>query len=152
MTAGSRPVRGRALGVDLGSRRIGLAVTDTAGTMALPRTTLERSGDPERDRSVLVDVILDEGATTVVVGLPLSLDGSSGPAATAARKEAEALQALLEGHDVEVELFDERLTTVSAHQALAAGGVGGRRRRGVVDQTAAAVMLSAWLESVDGVR
>ena len=151
-TAGIRRFRGRALGVDLGSRRIGLAVTDSAGTMALPLTTLERSGGPEHDRNALVDIILEEGAATVVVGLPLSLDGSSGPAAEAARHEAEALQALLEGHGVEVQLFDERLTTVSAHQVLAAGGVGGRRRRGVVDQAAAAVMLSDWLESVDGAR
>jgi putative Holliday junction resolvase len=133
--------------VDLGARRIGIAVTDRAGTMALPRSTLERSGDPERDRRRLVDIILDEEVATVVVGLPLSLDGTSGPAASSARSEAEALRALLEGRGVEVQLFDERLTTVSAHQALAAGGVRQRDRRGVVDQTAAAVMLSAWLES-----
>ncbi len=152
MTEDTPGFRGRALGVDLGSRRIGIAVTDSAGTMALPRTTLERSGDSERDRGELVDLILEEGVVTVVVGLPLSLDGSKGPAASAARQEAEALQALLEGHDVEVRLFDERLTTVSAHQALAAGGVSERHRRGVVDQAAATVMLSAWLESVGGAR
>ncbi len=144
--------RGRALGVDLGSRRIGIAVTDSAGTMALPRTTLRRSGDLDRDRRAFVDLILEEEVATVVVGLPLSLDGSNGPAASAARQEAEALRVLLVGHDVEVQLFDERLTTVTAHEALAAGGVRERDRRGVVDRAAAAVMLSAWLETIGGAR
>jgi putative holliday junction resolvase len=142
--------RGRAVGIDLGSRRIGIAVTDSAGTMALPRTTLVRSGDPERDRRRLVDLVLDEQAVVVVVGLPLSLDGSRGRAADEAAREAEALGALLAPHHVAVELFDERLTTVSAHQALAAGGAGGRRRRQIVDRAAATVMLSAWLDSARG--
>ena len=98
-------------------------MTDSAGTMALPRTTLVRSGDPERDRRTLVELIIEEEAVTVVVGLPLSLDGSSGPAASAAEpKRPRRLRRLLETHGVEVQLFDERLTTVTAHQALAAGG------------------------------
>jgi putative Holliday junction resolvase len=82
----------------------------------------------------------------VVVGLPLSLDGSRGRAATEAAVEADALVALLAPHQVDVELFDERLTTVSAHQALSAGGAGGRQRRPIVDQAAATVMLEAWLD------
>jgi putative Holliday junction resolvase len=144
---GDAPIhRGRAVGIDLGSRRIGIAVTDSAGTMALPRTTLVRSGDAEQDRRRLVDLVLDEEAVVVVVGLPLSLDGTRRRAATEAAEEAEALARLLEPHRVDVELFDERLTTVSAHQALAAGGAGGRQRRRVVDQAAATVMLEAWLD------
>jgi putative holliday junction resolvase len=142
----SRSRRGRAVGIDLGARRIGIAVSDSAGTMALPRTTVVRSGDAERDRRTLVALILEEEATTVVVGLPLSLDGSRGRAAVEATEEADALQTLLEGHPVSVELYDERLTTVSAHRALAARGDRERDRRQVVDQAAAAVMLSAWLE------
>ena len=142
--------RGRAVGVDLGSRRIGIAVTDSAGTMALPRTTLVRSGDAACDRRTLVDLVLEEEAVVVVVGLPLSLDGTRGRAATEAVDEAEALGLLLAPHAVPVELFDERLTTVTAHQSLAAGGAGGRKRRGIVDQAAAAVMLSAWLDSAGG--
>ena len=83
----------------------------------------------------------------MVVGHPLSLDGIRGPAARAAEAEAEALAALLERpRACAVELFDERLTTVSAHQALTAGGTKGRNQRAVVDQTAAAVMLMAWLD------
>ena len=137
---------GRALGVDLGARRIGIAVSDSAGTLATPRGTLVRSGSVERDRQALVDLVVEEEAVVVVVGHPLSLDGTRGPAARAAEEEAGALAALLDGLGVTVELFDERLTTVSAHQALTAGGTRGRDRRAVVDQTAAAVMLMAWLD------
>ena len=136
---------GRALGVDLGARRIGLAVSDSAGTLATPRGTLART-DPDRDRRALVERAVEEEVVVVVVGLPLSLDGSRGPAARAAEAEADALAGLLAGHGIRVELFDERLTTVSAHQALTAGGTRGRDQRAVVDQTAAAVMLSAWLD------
>jgi putative Holliday junction resolvase len=154
MTAGpARP--GRALGIDLGTRRIGIAVSDSAGTMAMPRATLYRTRDLEGDRRRLVELIVAEEATMVVVGLPLSLDGSHGRAAQSASDEADALRAMLEGHrfdgrQVEVELFDERLTTVSAHQALAAGGTRERDRRDIVDQAAATVMLSAWLETRRG--
>lgn len=146
--APTRP--GRAIGIDLGTRRIGIAVSDSAGTMALPRTTVVRTGDAERDRRALVALIEAEEATTVVVGLPLSLDGTWGPAAAAASEEAEALRQLLGDRPVEVELFDERLTTVSAHQALSATGSRERQRRPVVDQAAAAVLLSAWLDARRG--
>ena len=142
-----RPARpGRALGVDLGARRIGIAVSDSSGTLATPRGTIVRSGDRERDRRAVVDLVREEEAVVVVVGHPLSLDGTRGPAATAAEAEAAALGALLAPHGVQVELFDERLTTVTAHQALSAGGTKGRNQRAVVDQTAAAVMLMAWLD------
>lgn len=137
---------GRAVGVDLGARRVGIAVSDSAGTLATPRGTLVRTGDLDRDRRALVDLVVEEEAVVVVVGHPLSLDGSRGPAARAAESEAEALAALLDVHGVRVELFDERLTTVTAHQALTAGGTRGRNQRAVVDQTAAAVMLMAWLD------
>jgi putative Holliday junction resolvase len=138
--------RGRAVGVDLGAKRIGIAVSDSAGLLATPRGTIVRSGDAERDRRALLDLVIDEEAVVVVIGHPLSLDGSRGKAARSAEDEADALAALLADRDVAVELFDERLTTVSAHQALTAGGTKGRNQRAVVDQTAAAVMLMAWLD------
>jgi len=147
VTAGRRPRPGRVVGIDLGSRRIGVAVSDSARTMALPRTTLTRTGDRERDRRALVELVLEEEASLVVVGLPLSLDGSHGRAAVEASDEAGELRSLLLPHAIDVELFDERLTTVTAHQALTAGGAGGRARREVVDKAAATVMLGAWLES-----
>ncbi|MHB1518554.1 MAG: Holliday junction resolvase RuvX [Acidimicrobiales bacterium] len=136
---------GRSVGIDLGVRRIGVAVADSAGTMALPRTTVVRSRDPAADRRRLVDLIVEEEATVVVIGLPLSLDGSRGEAARVAADEAAALGALLAGRGIDVELFDERLTTVSAHRALATVGTSERDRRQVIDQAAAAVLLEAWL-------
>ncbi|MGA3148789.1 MAG: Holliday junction resolvase RuvX [Acidimicrobiales bacterium] len=148
--SGSALRPGRALGIDLGTRRIGIAVSDSAGTMALPRTTLFRTADAEGDRRRLVELILEEEAVVVVIGLPLSLDGSHGPAATSASAEAATLRVMLQEHDVDVELFDERLTTVTAHQALAEGGTRARDRRDIVDQAAAAVMLTAWLETRPG--
>jgi putative Holliday junction resolvase len=115
--------------------------------MATPRGTVTRSGDAERDRRALVDLAVEEEAVVVVVGLPLSLDGSRGPAARAAEAEAEALAGPLADRGIVVELFDERLTTVSAHQALTAGGTRGRDQRAVVDRTAAAILLTAWLDA-----
>jgi putative holliday junction resolvase len=143
-----RPARpGRALGIDLGARRIGVAVSDSAGTLATPRGTVTRTGDVARDRRALVDLAVEEEAVVVVVGHPLSLDGTRGRAARAAEAEAEALGALLADRGIAVELFDERLTTVSAHQALTAGGIRGRDQRAVVDRTAAAILLTAWLDA-----
>jgi putative pre-16S rRNA nuclease len=138
--------RGRAVGIDLGTRRIGVAVTDSAQRMAVPHDTVSRSRDATEDRRKLVELIVGLEATVVVVGLPLSLDGSRGPAADAATAEAESLAAALAEHGIAVELVDERLTTVSAHRALAEAGTNARDRRRVVDASAAAVVLTTWLE------
>ena len=133
----------RVLGVDLGSRRIGIAVSDGSGTIASPHTVLQRGGDVAADHRAIADLVREVEAERVVVGLPLSMSGRPGPAARAASEEAEALGAVV---PVPVELFDERLTTVSAERALRDQRVGGRARRGVVDKVAAAVMLQAWLD------
>ena len=145
MTAADRPIGTKALAVDLGTRRIGLAVSDRAGSMAFPHSVIVRSGDHGADRAAIAGAVAEAGATTVVVGLPLSLDGSDGPAARDARLEAAALQGALVG--IEVVLFDERLTTVSAEAALVAAGRRGRDRRAVVDSAAAAVLLQSWLDA-----
>ena len=133
--------------IDLGARRIGLAVSDGSGRLASPRATLERSGDPAADRAAVVAAVLEAEAVRLVVGLPLSLDGRRRRAAVAAEQEAAALGRALEPHGVAVETSDERLTTVSAERALTAAGMGGRARRRVVDQSAAAVLLQAWLDA-----
>jgi putative Holliday junction resolvase len=137
----------RAAAIDLGSRRIGVAVSDGSGILASPRCTVERSGDAAADRAAVVAVILDAEARHLVVGLPLSLDGKRRTAAVAAVEEADALRSLLEPHGIDVEMYDERLTTVSAEHSLAAAGHSGRARRRVVDQAAAAVLLQAWLDA-----
>jgi putative Holliday junction resolvase len=134
------------VGIDLGSRRIGVAVTDSAQTVALPHATLSRSRDEAEDRRALVDLVVGLDAAVVVVGLPLSLDGSHGRAASAATAEADALAGALAEHGIPVELVDERLTTVSAHRALARTGAKERDRRRVVDASAAAVVLTSWIE------
>jgi putative Holliday junction resolvase len=131
---------GRVLGVDLGSVRVGVAVSDASQTVATPLTTLPRSGDlgPLLDR-----LAQEEEAVAIVVGLPLSLDGSVGPAARGVLDEVSKLQ---ERVAVPVETYDERFTTVTATHALQATGRRGRKGRQVVDQVAAAVMLQAWLD------
>jgi putative holliday junction resolvase len=136
----------RVAAIDLGTRRIGVAVSDGTGMLASPRCTVERSGDPAADRAAVVAVVVEAEAGHLVVGLPLSLDGRPRRAAVAAEEEAAALRALLEPLGVAVETFDERFTTVSAERSLAAAGRGGRQRRRVVDQAAAAVLLQAWLD------
>ncbi len=135
--------KGRVVGVDLGSRRIGVAVTDSGQTVATPVTTVERAGDATGDRRALAAIVDEYGAVGVVVGVPLTLTGRSGPAADAAREEIAALRAEL---SVEVEEADERLTTVAAAAGLRAGGRPTRRHRRVIDQAAAAVMLQGWVD------
>lgn len=120
-----------------------MAVSDVTGTLASPRTVVDRSGDPAADHRRLAEIVVEVGAERVVVGMPVSLDGSSGMAAKAAAEEVAAL-ALVVG--VPVETYDERLTTVSARQALRAGGTRARQQRAVIDKAAAAVLLQAWLD------
>ena len=143
------PAGGRVVALDLGTRRIGVAVSDSARSVALARDAFRRSGDPVRDRRLLAELVVEAGATVVVVGLPLSLDGTRGPAARAAEDEAGLLAGVLAElageHAPAVELFDERLTTVSAANELAATGRGSRERRPLVDSAAATVLLEAWL-------
>ena len=134
----------RAIGVDLGARRIGIALSDSGGALATPWTKVERCGDVARDHRRIADLAEEAEAECVVVGLPLSLDGTVGPAAAGVLEEVEALRAVL---PVPVETYDERLTTVTAERVLREQGVSGRRRRQVVDQVAAAVLLQAWLDA-----
>lgn len=137
------------LGVDLGARRIGLAVSDRSGRLASPAGVLERSPDRALDHAALSRRVAEEEADAVVVGLPLSLAGGHGPAARAVRDEVEALRAVL---SVPVHTQDERFTTVSATRALREAGGGRavkahRRRAGAVDEAAAAVLLQSWLDA-----
>ena len=131
----------RILGLDLGTRRIGVAVS--AGTVATPYSVLERSTNRSADHAAIAALVEELGAERVVVGLPLSLDGKMGPAARAAAEEAEILGDVLA---VPVETYDERLTTVTADRSLSSLGLSGQARRRVVDKVAAAVILQAWLD------
>lgn len=133
----------RALGVDLGTKRIGLAISDSAGRVATPITVIQRSSDPMVHRRAIADEVAEWEAEIVVVGLPTSLDGTSGPAAEAALAECAAMDDHL---SVPVATYDERLTTVVAQQHLQAQGVSTRQQRTMVDAVAAAVMLQGWLD------
>ena len=104
------------------------------------------NGDVAADHRAIVEMAGAEAVTTIVVGLPLSLSGASGPAAVAAEAEIQELRSLV-GADVEVVAHDERLTTVTAERALDEARVDRRTRKKVVDKVAAAVMLQSWLES-----
>ena len=136
---------GRAVGVDLGTKRVGVAVSDTGQVLASPYEVIQRSGDLTRDRLRLKAIVDECDASVVVVGLPLSMDGSVGLAATAALEEAAVLAEVLA--PVPVETFDERLTTVSADRSMMQRKMKADARRRVVDKVAAAVMLQAWLDS-----
>lgn len=133
----------RVVGVDLGTKRVGVALSDSEGRLAVPYDVLQRSGDPVADHARLAALVREVDAERVVVGLPLSLDGSMGPAARAAAAEAEVLAAVV---GVPVETYDERLTTVSADRTMKEAKMKAQVRRQVVDKVAAAVMLQAWLD------
>jgi putative Holliday junction resolvase len=133
----------RALGIDLGTKRIGVALANSEGTVATPYEVVARSGDRARDHRAIAVLAEETGAVALVVGLPLSLDGSVGAAAASAQAEAAELA---EATGLPVELWDERLTTVSADRDLMALEMGARARRRVVDKVAASVMLQAWLD------
>lgn len=134
----------RALGLDLGSRRIGVAVSDRSGTIATPLTVLPRGRARHDDHRRIAQLVAEEEAECVVVGLPRSMSGALGPAARAAMSEIGVLATVV---GVPVETYDERMTTVTAERMLADHGVRGQARRQVVDKVAAAVILQAWLDA-----
>jgi putative holliday junction resolvase len=134
----------RALGLDLGAKRIGVAVSDRSGTIASPLTVIGRARNRSEDHHRIAALAREEEVELVVVGMPRSLSGADGPAARGARAEVEALASVVE---VPVETWDERFTTVTAERALREGGVRGAAKREVVDKVAAAVILQGWLDA-----
>ena len=139
-------MEGPVLGLDLGERRIGLAVSDPAGVIAFPVGALERKG-LAADVGALCELIRERGVRSVVVGLPLHLDGRAGTGAAAARRFADALGAAC---SLPVSLVDERLTTALAERAVREAprgrGRGARPKKQQVDALAAALILRTYLE------
>ena len=133
----------RVLALDLGTKRIGVATSDPGQVLASPYTVLPRSRRRVDDHQAIAALVEELEAERVVVGLPLALDGSTGPAARAALAEVDQLAAAL---TVPVETWDERLTTVAADRSMQARGMKAPARRKVVDQVAAAVLLQSWLD------
>ncbi|GAA1480674.1 Holliday junction resolvase RuvX [Gordonia sinesedis] len=147
MTVGDRPAtwtRGRRLGIDVGSVRVGVAACDPDGILATPVETVP--ADPAGAAVDRIAALVDEyEAVGVVVGLPKTLRNEAGAAAEAARAFGDRLAARIA--PVPVEYHDERLTTVTAQQALQASGRSSRSSRAVIDQAAAVAILQGWLDS-----
>jgi len=138
----------RVLALDLGSRRIGLALSDPEGRLAFPEGALQRR-DPQRDVEALCELCRERGVERVVVGLPLHLHGGESEGARQARRFAAALA---EATGVPVDTLDERWTTREAQRSLDEAGPRSRKRRrrsrehGTVDAVAAALLLRTYLE------
>lgn len=135
----------RYLGLDVGDRRIGVALSDDSATLASGLLTLERVG-PRKDLKAVAALVKQHEVAEVVVGLPRRLDGTIGPQA---QKTLDFMDALRPVARVPVVPWDERLTTVAAHQALAEAGVGWRERRerrGLVDKVSATLILQGYLD------
>ncbi|HTX54140.1 MAG TPA: Holliday junction resolvase RuvX [Candidatus Baltobacteraceae bacterium] len=133
---------GKALAVDWGTVRIGLAVSDELGMIARGLTSLP-GGHVREAVEAIAQQVQALGVETVVVGLPRNLDGSDGPAATQARAFARALEARL---GLPVCLWDERLTSVAAERLLIEGGVRRRQRKDAVNTMAARLILQGFLD------
>jgi putative holliday junction resolvase len=140
-------VNGRRLGVDVGSVRVGVALSDPGGVLATPLVTLDHDAGAGTDLDRLVALVDEHEVVEVVVGLPRTLAGRDGPAAQTARDYAAALTQRLGGRAVPVVLSDERLTTVAATRTLSDRGVKGRKQRRVIDQAAAVGILQGYLDA-----
>lgn len=133
---------GRVLGLDPGDARIGVAISDPARRVAVPFGTVH-VGQPPGELKAVAALVAENQVTALVIGLPRELSGEEGPRAAHARAFAGAIEGFVA---VPIEFQDERLSTVEAERMLRGAGVVGRQRRGVVDQTAATVILQAWLD------
>ena len=133
----------RVLALDIGERRLGLALSDGLCSLASPYKVLDMS-DLARIKRELRDIVEEYEIATVVVGLPLSLDGEEGPQARRTRTLAARL---LEGLELETIYHDERLSSKEAKHSLRQSGYSDRQARGTVDKVAAALFLQAWLDA-----
>ncbi len=132
----------RLLGIDLGSRRIGIALSDAAGAVATPYLVLPRTND-EHDAQAIAELAGAEGVRTVVLGHPITLGGRVESAALLAESFAKKLREA----GMRVRLWDERLSTAEADKHLKKLGVKGPKRREVVDKMAAAIILQSFLDA-----
>lgn len=132
---------GVRIGIDPGDARIGVAASDPSGVIAVPIETVRRG---KGDLARLKNLVDEQEAMEVVIGLPRSLNGAEGPAADKTRKFARTLARRIQ--PVPVRLWDERLTTVTAENALRDSGKKGQARRKVVDQAAAMIILQSALD------
>lgn len=134
----------KALGIDLGAARVGLAISDDLGMMAHPMETVRVKG--AGDMAVYVAKVIErEKVQVVVIGLPRNMDGSHGPAAVKTKEFGEKLRGKAPG--CEVRYWDERMTTMAAQKALHEMGRNVKTSRQVIDQVAAQMILQGYLDS-----
>lgn len=138
--------KGVRLGVDVGTVRVGVAVSDPDGILATPEETLARDVEASSDLDALVELVAERQVVEVAVGLPRTLRGADGASAQSARQYAASLQSRIA--PVPVVLVDERLTSVYANRVLAERRVPGKARRAVVDQIAAVGILQSRLDEI----
>jgi putative Holliday junction resolvase len=130
------------LGIDFGKARVGVAISDELGLYAHARPAL----DGKNRRALLAELarfVREEGVVRFLIGLPLELGGGEGPSA---RRALGFAQQVADATGVEVEMCDERLSTVEAARQLRASGVEGRKQKALVDGVAASVILQSWLD------
>ena len=132
----------RVLGLDLGQKRIGVAVSDEDASIAFPDGAIESRG-PKKDVAAVAELCSEREIGRVVIGLPRHLDGREGPEAEAARAFADALAART---GLTVETLDERWTTIEAERMLHAQGRKKKKQRAVVDSVAASIILRTYLD------
>ncbi|WP_434382779.1 Holliday junction resolvase RuvX [Melittangium boletus] len=133
----------RTLGLDVGTKTIGVAVSDALGLTAQTVTTVRRT-NLKADLAALQKLVDEYEAQGFVVGLPLNMDGSEGPRAEATRRFVEVL---LQAFSLPVDFWDERLSTVAAQRTLLEADLSRAKRREVIDQMAAQFILQGWLDA-----
>ena len=136
----------RVMGLDVGEKRIGVALSDETGTIAQGKGVLRRR-TLEEDTKHLAEKARAWGVTQIVVGLPLNMDGTEGKQARAVREFAQALEGVA---GIPVELWDERLTSAEAERVLLEANFSRRKRKGLRDELAAVLILQSWLDAHRG--
>ena len=135
-----------ALALDPGSKRIGVAACDPLGISVKPLPFIPAQPEAEALR-LIAALVAEREAGTIVIGLPVNMDGTEGPAAKSAREFAERLRAALGSPGPEIALWDESLTTDEAEKRLLARGLSHRERKQVIDSLSAAILLKSWLDA-----
>ena len=134
----------RVIGLDLGSKRIGVALSNSDITVATPYEVIKRADNIEKDHIAILKIALEWEVNKIIVGLPISLDGTLGASAKSVINEIEKLKRLT---DIPIQTHDERFTTVTAEQLLLQQNVTRDKRKSVIDKVAAAIILQGWIDS-----
>jgi putative holliday junction resolvase len=131
------------MGLDVGDKRIGVAISDAENILATPLTTIERSADDAVTVQTIIDIVTNRKVERIIAGLPYSLNGTIGPQAT---RTLSFIEKLSQSTDIPVETRDERMSTVAAQQMLRQSGKNSMQMKGKIDSAAAAYILQGYLD------